>query len=173
MITVGIVGAWLPDRLSTRKEHAAMAWDRSDSPAESGRAWAEDKADRLRGVIAARDWPDAWERGFDGRLRLPEEVSESEAHAYRESAHHAAAARWLELCVEQRDAEAADEADVDSEREAERMLAFVRSALPQALSAERDGAGVFVSDGRGEEITVTSLAEAFRVVSDYDDRYTR
>jgi hypothetical protein len=150
-----------------------MTWDRSDSPADAGRGWAEEKADRLRGVIAARDWPGTWERGFDGRLPLPEEVTDVDSRGYRESAHHAAATRWLELVVEQRDVEAADEADVDSEREAERMLAFVRSALPRALRAERDGPGVFVSDDRGEEIPVTSLAEAFRVVSDYDDRYTR
>lgn len=150
-----------------------MARERSESPADVGRRWAEDKVARLLGGIAARDWPEEWSYRFDEDLELPEEVGESHAMAYRQAAHHAASARWLELLLQQRMLEAADEAEVDDELVAEKVLESVRDSVPRGLRVDRDATGVFISDDRGLEVPVSSLTEAWRVVADWDERYTR
>jgi hypothetical protein len=145
-----------------------------ESPADAGRRWAEEKCARLVGSIAARDWPEVWSRAFDAVLEVPEEVSETEASSYREAAHHAASERWLELLLAQRDVEAADEVEIDDELLAEKVLAKVRGSMPAELTVARDATGVFVSDDRRDlEVPVSSLEDAWRVVSEWDERYTR
>lgn len=150
-----------------------MAYQLDESPAAVGRRWAEEKAERLRGIIPAIDWPEEWSRAFDGTFSLPEDVSEVDGTAYRETAHYAAAKRWLELVEQQSDLESLVAEEAEDAVVAVQLLQSVLSQLPRALKAEREGPRVFIQDEDGAEVDVTTLTQAWRVVADWDERLTR
>lgn len=144
----------------------------SESPADSGRRWAEERADRLS-EIPAVDWPDLWETRMDGPLELPEEVTAVDAPVYRQAAHHAAVERWLELVEEQRQAESFEEEEADAETAAVKLLEALSHDLPEEWTVDRDGPRVYLQDRYGIENTVHSLEDAWRVLSEWDERLSR
>jgi hypothetical protein len=144
----------------------------SKTPTEAGRRWAEERAESLADNIPAVDWPDLWPRAWDGKLELPDEVAERDALAYRAAAHHAAAERWVELLTDRRETEDAPEEEADAEAEAIRLVSLIRGDLPAGMTAGHDGPRAYLRDDRGMEMTIHSLEDAWRVISEYDERYT-
>lgn len=142
------------------------------SPTDAGRRWAEERADILSGDVPAIDWPDTWEYRSDHDLELPEEADANDAQAYRDAAHHAACERWAELLAEHRGEESVNEEETDAEAEAVKLVEKIRDDLPEGLEAAHDGPRVYLLDSDGFEMTVTSLEDTWRVVSEWEQRHT-
>lgn len=149
------------------EEQAALA-------TAAGRSWAELKAEALRGVVLAQDWPDMWNDADSGPL--PFKIEEAEAKDWsglRAIANHVAHERWRELVSEQRALESADETEADLEPPAIRLEETLSADLPPGLEVSRDGPRVYLRDtSTGMERTVTSLEHAWRVVSDWQEKRT-
>jgi hypothetical protein len=68
-----------------------------------GRAWADERARRLRDQLPAEQWPEAWDDADNGTL--PGDADGAEQLRLRMAASRAARERWHELVVQQRSAE--------------------------------------------------------------------
>jgi hypothetical protein len=162
-------------RLQSRnaaEEVVNMNRELKESPVAAGRRWAEARVESLEGLIPAVDWPEVWPSAWDEPLDLPEEVGDADAPAYRVAAHHAAAERWIELLDEREVSEALREEEADEEAAAVRLLTLLEADLPRGLTAWRDGPLVVLRDAWGNEATVRSLRDAWRAVSEFDERLT-
>lgn len=137
----------------------------------SGEAWAEGKADILRGDIPAVEWPDVWRREWTGDLSLLTQGLDERARlALYDEAHHAAVERWGELVLDQRDLEDVVDEELADEASAIKLVETLRGDLPDGLFVDHDGPRVFLQDKlTGEELTVVSLKDAWRVVDEWKE----
>jgi hypothetical protein len=145
--------------------------DLGDLAAATGRSWAERKAERLSGEIAAHDWPEPWQSSWDEALPLrTEEVPERERAGLLAIATRAAADRWRELVVERRYEEDVEDEEVDEEIGAADLVRALRGDLPEGLTVAQAGERAVFRDREGFERTISSLAQAWRVVAEYEER---
>lgn len=133
-----------------------------------GRGWAERKAETFEGTIPAVDWPDTWSPAWGESLPFPS-VEPQSLPALPAVATHAAAERWAELLIQHRADESAEEEELGLEIEAVRLYEAVRGALPDGLTAVRDGERVYPVDDSGKERTITSLEQASRVLGEWKE----
>jgi hypothetical protein len=147
-----------------------MTNEQSDLAATAGRGWAERKVEALEGTIPAVDWPDTWSPAWGESLPFRSgEVEPQSLRALQAVATHAAAERWAELLIQHRADESAEEEDLDLEIEAVRLYEAVRGALPDGLTAVRDGERVYLVDDSGKERTITSLEQTTRVLGEWKE----
>jgi hypothetical protein len=147
------------------KHHEAQA-------ARAGRAWAEQKADALEGT-SAQDWPAEWDPRWAGELRLSgARVARRELEELIDFANREAAERWLELVETRRAVEDARGELEEIEARAVWLYEALRAHTPEGLTVGRDGARVYLQDmGDATELSVGSLGEASRVISDWQERH--
>jgi hypothetical protein len=72
-----------------------------------GRAWADERAARLRDRVPAEQWPECWDDADDGVL--PSDPDSAEELRLRMAASRAAHERWRELITQQCSVEALQE----------------------------------------------------------------
>ncbi len=138
----------------------------------AGRAWAEQKADMLRGNIPAFDWPDLWQERWAGALPFDDSLPSRDRTALLAAANVAAARRWGELVEQNRDSEDVPDEENDEEADAVQLYEAVRAGLPRGLLAGRDGPRVYLEDTlHGTEHTVSSLEDAWRVIEEWRERH--
>lgn len=149
--------------IDPRREEAAVA---------AGRKWAEDKAAALEGT-SPRDWPEEWDPAWSGELHLKAQVPKlipEVVTALLERATRAASSRWTEIVEAERALE--DSGAPNTETWAVTLYDTLRDHVPEGLSVGREGGRVYLQDvADAEEVTVTSLADAARAVSDWQERH--
>lgn len=147
-----------------KRDHARLA-------ASAGRLWAERKAEALAEIIPAVDWPDLWDDKERGALPFgPDEVDATERAALEVEALHAAHERWPTLVTAQRSLEADHEQEPGLELDAIRLERALQNDLPHGIAVGRDGPRVYLEDSQsGMQRTVTSLAQAWRVVDEWEE----
>lgn len=132
-----------------------------------GERCAAAKAESLLGQISADEWPELWRREWLDDLGMAH-LPELERRSLRDYANHAAAERWTKLLDAYLDRQVALAVD-DDEMRAVKLVETLRDHLPPELSADREGARAFLQDRHsGEELTVTSLRHAWRMVDEWD-----
>ncbi len=136
----------------------------------AGYSWAENKADRLSGSLAAHDWPDVWEERWAEDLPAQKaELTALERAGLLAIATHAAAERWREILIERRDQEDVEDEEVDEELGAAELARTVARDLPEGLTVVQEAERVYLSDRNGFERTISSLAQAWKVVMEYEE----
>jgi hypothetical protein len=137
----------------------------------AGRRCAEEKQQRWG--TSAQSWPDDWQAAWAGALSLephlpkiaPEELSTLIDHAT-----DAARRRWTEILEAERALE--DNQALDTETRALALCEALRDHVPAGLSVGREGSRVYLQDtSDAHETTVTSIADAARAVTDWQERH--
>lgn len=148
-----------------------MTREQAELATAAGHSWADRKAEALDGEVPAVDWAEVWLPAW--AEALPFAATEVDDHDHRgllAIANHAAAERWAELVAQHRAAEDYEDEELDEETQAEKLLEAVQNDLPHGLTADRDGARVYLRDGGGMERTITSLAHAWRVIAEWEEQ---
>lgn len=145
---------------------------RIQEAASAGVRWADEKAAALEGT-SPRDWPDAWDAAWTGALHLEPrypKLAAEELAALLDHANDAARGRWTEIVERERALE--ESHATDAETRAVALSEALRDHVPAGLSVGREGSRVYLQDAADAgETTVTSIADAARAVSDWQERH--
>jgi hypothetical protein len=157
-------------RLKQARFAASAAEARRAEAVALGTAWANDRADELRGAVAPEDWPDFWEEAASGPL--PGDMPDAEQRELYARATSAARERWVELVADERFGETLEENRDEVEARAAALEAQLRDSLPPDVAVGRDGLRVFLvlSEPERGERTVSSLPNAWRVLHDWQEQ---
>lgn len=157
-------------RLKQARFAASAAEARRAEAIALGKAWADDRADELRGSIDPVEWPDFWDEAASGPL--PEDMSVAEQRALYTLATSAARERWVELVADERFGETLEENRDEIEARAAALETQLRDSLPPDVGVGRDGSRVFLVSSEPErgERTVSSLPNAWRVLHDWEEQ---
>jgi hypothetical protein len=140
----------------------------------AGRSWAETKAEALDGTIPAVHWPTDWDRRSMRALPFkPGEVLEQDLPDLAQRALSAAAERWAGLVVQRRLDEPSFEQELSEEARANQLLEAIEPNLPWEIVADRDGAEVTLTDPFGQQWSVLSVEQAWRVLSEWREHCIR
>lgn len=134
-----------------------------------GRVWAEQRAEALLGTIPPIDWPDLWTPADNRKLSFPQ-CDERELRALTRIAEHEAAERWRELLRVHRADEDAEDEEQALEVDARHLYEALAGDLPVGLVARQSGERVVIEElATGREMTVHSLADAWKVVAEWSE----